>query len=160
MTEAAAAAAGAFAALLQHARDDPAVTAFWLGGSRGKGRGTAASDYDCVLILADGATSSDRRAAEAFRAPGLEDLRIMALGEFERYAAWGSPEAWDRYSFVHVSALVDKTGAVQPMIDAKARVPAGEAEAFIGASLDHLVNQAYRALKCLRDGDALASRLE
>jgi hypothetical protein len=46
------------------------------------------------------------------------------------------------------------------LIDAKARVPAGAISDFIHASLDHALNQAYRGLKCLRDGDPGASRLE
>jgi len=84
----------------------------------------------------------------------------MTLGAFEGHAAWGSPEAWDRYSYVRVKALIDKTGRAQPLIDAKARVPEAEVAAFIHASLDHAINQAYRGLKCLRDGDPVASRLE
>jgi hypothetical protein len=42
----------------------------------------------------------------------------------------------------------------------KARVPEAAAEAFIRASLDHFVNQIYRALKGFRDGDPIAARLE
>ena len=37
-------------------------------------------------------------------------------------------------------------------------MPADAASGFIDASLDHALNQAYRALKCLRDGDPDASR--
>ena len=55
---------------------------------------------------------------------------------------------------------MDKTGRAQPMIDAKARVPTEEVARFIHDSLDHALNQAYRALKCLRDGIPDASRLE
>jgi hypothetical protein len=120
---------------------------------------TAYSDYDCAVVLDDSAPTAARRDIQSLERPGLE-IMVTSLGAFERYAAWGSPDAWFRYSCVGLTALVDKTGRLQPMIDAKARVPADAAGAFIDASLDHAINQAYRGLKCRRDGDAVASRLE
>jgi hypothetical protein len=39
-------------------------------------------------------------------------------------------------------------------------VPATEVASFVAARLDHAINQAYRSLKCGRDGDLLAARLE
>jgi hypothetical protein len=87
-----------YAALLSRAQDDPNVVAFWLGGSRGMGRSTAHSDYDCAVILGDGASADLRREIEACRGAGL-DLMVMTLAEFERYAAWGSAEAWARYGY-------------------------------------------------------------
>lgn len=147
------------AALRDHAERDPNVLAFWLGGSRGKGRATAQSDYDCTVILANDAPDSGRRDIAAFRQPGI-DVTIMPLAAFETYADWGSATAWDRYSFAHVTAEVDKTGQVQPLIEAKGCVPPSVVGDFIDSSLDHLINQLYRAVKCLRDGDSAASRLE
>jgi hypothetical protein len=152
-------AAERYASLLSRSQDDPDILAFWLGGSRGKGRATLYSDYDCAVILADAAPANLRRDLAAYRHPGL-DLVLMNLGAFEDYAAWGSAEAWDRYSFAHLRASVDKTGRVQALIDAKGCVPPAAVSAFIDASLDHLINQLYRAQKCLRDGDPDASRLE
>ncbi|HUO12295.1 MAG TPA: hypothetical protein VMU37_06015 [Caulobacteraceae bacterium] len=145
--------------LLRRAEQDPDILAFWLGGSRGKGQATAHSDYDCGMIVSDAPSDTLMRDLADLRRRGL-DLAVMTLGAFERHAAWGSPEAWDRYSYVRLKALVDKTGRAQPLIDTKARVPAAEVASFIHASLDHAINQAYRGLKCLRDGDAAASRLE
>ncbi|HWA61087.1 MAG TPA: nucleotidyltransferase domain-containing protein, partial [Caulobacteraceae bacterium] len=43
----------AFAALADLARRDDDILAFWLGGSRGKGRATVHSDYDCALVVRD-----------------------------------------------------------------------------------------------------------
>ena len=93
------------------------------------------------------------------RGPGI-DIQAMSLAAFEDYAAWGSDEAWDRYSFAHVAPLVDRSGRMQALIDAKACVPAEHRAGFIAATLDHAINQTYRALKCRREGDELASRLE
>jgi predicted nucleotidyltransferase len=149
----------AYEALRRRAEDDPFIVGFWLGGSRGKGRVTEHSDYDCVVILADDAPASMRADIRGATEPDV-DLVLMTIAEFDRHAAWGSPEAWDRYSYVGLKALIDKTGRLQAMIDAKACIPPAAVAEFIDASLDHLINQVYRALKCLRDGDPVASQLE
>jgi hypothetical protein len=39
-------------------------------------------------------------------------------------------------------------------------VPPPVIDSFIRAAIDHVINQVFRALKCLRDGDAPAARLE
>jgi hypothetical protein len=144
---------------LKRAREDPAIVAFWLGGSRGMGRATEHSDYDCQVMLDDAAPEALRREIVAFAQPGL-DLGVLTLSEFEGYAAWGSAEAWARYGHAHLRAIIDKTGRAQPLIDSKSCVPPEALARFIDASLDHLLNQLYRGLKCLRDGDPVASRLE
>ncbi|MGA0600414.1 hypothetical protein ACO2Q3_06875 [Caulobacter sp. KR2-114] len=147
----------AFARLLAEAQGSPEVLGLWLGGSRGKGRATARSDYDLGLVLQDGRHPPWRARLAAI--PGF-DAQVFDHAGFAAYAAWGGPQAWDRYSFAHVRALIDRTGDIQALIDAKAAVPPDQVFAFIDAALDRFVNQLYRACKCLRDGDALASRLE
>jgi hypothetical protein len=148
----------AFLDLLRLARDESSVLAFWLGGSRGKGRASVHSDYDCTLVVEEALLGEFRNR---FAAPiaGL-DLDILTLPAFERLAAWGSDEAWMRYAFAHLEPLVDRTGRIAALMADKAQVPAAEADAFIGRSLDHFTNQVYRALKCRRDGAALAAKLE
>ena len=154
-----------YAALLQRAEGDPAILAFWLGGSRGMGRPTEFSDYDVGIIVADDAYAPFCRELGfegPFRAdwrPGV-DLMVRTFPMFDAFAAWGTDEAPYRYAFAHLKALVDKTGRAQALIDAKACVPTESVPDLIDASLDHALNQAYRALKCLRDGDPAASRLE
>jgi hypothetical protein len=154
-----------YEALLRRAEEDPAVLAFWLGGSRGMGKPTRFSDYDVGIIVAEDAYQPfcrDLGFEGPFQAdwrPGV-DLMVRTLPMFEAFAAWGTDEAPYRYAFAHLKALVDKTGWAQPLIDAKACVPTDAVAGFIEASLDHALNQAYRGLKCLRDGDPAASRLE
>jgi hypothetical protein len=154
-----------YAKLLRRAEEDPAVLAFWLFGSRGVGRATEHSDYDCFFVVAED-------AYDAFRAElGLDapfqaewrsgfDLKVMTFPMLQAHAAWDSDERWIRYTFAHLKALVDKTGCAQPLIDSKACVPAQAVAPFVAASLDHALNQLYRALKCDRDGLPEASRLE
>src|SRR5215472_2808634 len=120
-----------YAALLQRAKDDPAVLAFWLGGSRGMGRPTVYSDYDCAFIVEENAYATfcaEFELSEPFQAewrPGV-DLAIRTFPMFEASAAWGSPDQGFCYGYAHLTANIDKTGRAQPLIDEKARVPASE----------------------------------
>jgi hypothetical protein len=154
-----------FEALLRRAEHEPAILAFWLGGSRGMGRPTEFSDYDVGIIVAEAAYEAFCRELglqDPFQAnwrPGV-DLAVRTFPMFEAFAAWGTDESPYRYAFAHLRALVDKTSRAQPLIDSKACVPNEAVAAFVEASLDYLINQLYRALKSLRDGDAAASRLE
>jgi predicted nucleotidyltransferase len=154
-----------YAELERRARTDPAILAFWLCGSRGMGRPTQWSDWDVGLIVAEDAYApfcAEIGLTDGFQAdwrPGV-DLSVRTFPMFEAFAAWDSDERGYRYMFAHLTALVDKTGRAQPLIDAKARVPADAIAPSIHASLDHALNQSYRGLKCLRDGDPLASRIE
>lgn len=147
----------AFAGLLAAAEASDEVLGLWLGGSRGKRRPTVHSDYDLGLVVADG-----RQAAWRARVASLAgiDAQVFDHAGFVAYAAWDGPQTWDRYSFAHVRALIDRTGDIQALIDVKAVIPPDRRGGAIDAALDRFVNQLYRACKCRRDGDALASRLE
>lgn len=147
-----------FENLLAAARKDDNILALWLDGSRGKGFATLHSDYDCTMLVRDEAFR-DYRARFAGKRNDL-DCRVMTLGQFRAHAGWNTPERYDRYNFVRLKAVIDKTGEAQRLIDEKGSVPADKIAAFIDASLDHVINQIYRARKCLRDGDASAARLE
>lgn len=146
-----------FEALLTEAREDPDILAFWLDGSRGKGRATAHSDHDCTLIVTSSAWPARHERWPETR--GL-DLTVWTLSQFEAAAGWGLPDAWRRYNYAYLTPLVDKTGRIAALMAEKACVPADKLDGFVRASLDHFTNQVYRALKCLRDGDATAARLE
>jgi hypothetical protein len=113
----------AFASLLNEARDDPDILAFWLDGSRGKGLATDYSDYDCTIIVEENVSSQYTSRYRSLGSIGI-DLSVMTLAQFRDYAAWGSNTGWARYNFTHLFALVDKTrGEVQRLIDDKGRIP-------------------------------------
>ena len=126
----------------------------WLGGSRGAGIETEHSDWDVRLLTATDAKSRYAPSSD------LRDIRAFDLAELEAYAAWGGPQAWDRYSFTPIQVLIDRDPRLRPILNAKARIPPGAASAFIDARLDHALNQLYRAAKARRDGDDLTARLE
>ncbi len=137
----------------------PSVLGFLLTGSRGKGFATEQSDYDCAVIVTDDAyTAFSERMCDL---PAVIDASVFTLGSFDRHAAWGSELAWDRYNWAHLRALVDKTGGkIQGIIDEKGRIPGAEVRSYISGQLDHYINQVYRSIKCLRDGNAAGYRLE
>jgi hypothetical protein len=148
-----------FSELLERMWIDDNVLAFWLDGSRGKDQATADSDYDCTMIVRD-AVWRDYHARHASAGRSGIDLTVLTLGQFRSEAAWGSPDAWKRYNFAHLTPLIDRTGSIQMLFDEKAHVPPPVIDSFIRAAVDHVINQVFRALKCLRDGDAPAARLE
>jgi len=148
----------AFDGLLETARTDANILAFWLDGSRGKGLATEHSDFDCTMIVRDDVVAAYRAKYQS-RGNNI-DCRVMTLDAFRRHAEWDSPQRYDRYNFAHLIALVDKTAEAQPLIEEKGRVPPERVAGFIDASLDHAINQIYRAMKCLRDANPTAARIE
>lgn len=130
-----------------------------LSGSRGKGFATAHSDYDVVIVVRDGAL--DRcQTRYPFRYAAGVDCVVHDLSGFRSHAAFGSPEAWDRYSFAHVKLLFDHTGELPGVIEQKGRLPDEHREAVLRESLDAYINGLYRSLKCVRNGNDLGARLE
>jgi hypothetical protein len=150
----------AFSTLLNEAKQDPNILAFWLDGSRGKGLETEYSDYDCTMIVDEDVSDQYLRRYRDLDSSEI-DLSVMTLTQFRNYAAWGSDTAWARYNFTHLTALVDKTdGEAQRLIDDKSQIPLEAKTQFITGSLDHFINQTYRSLKAFRDGKSVGARLE
>lgn len=145
--------------IYDEAKRDPNVIGFFLGGSRGKGFQTKYSDYDTYIIVKDSVVKEYKERYPKRKYKDV-DLMVFSFSEFKKYASWGSPEAFDRYSFSHVKALLDKNGKIQDILDELAKVPETHLSKFIAGSLDAYINFLYRSLKCIRDGDIEAARLE
>ena len=132
---------------------------FVLGGSRGKGFATEHSDYDCAIFVED--ESLEVYVARMSELPPLFDVTVFTLQEFVKHASWNGELAWDRYNWAHLRAQVEKTGGkIQALIDEKGKVPASEVRNFVQGELDHYINQVYRSIKCLRDGNLIGYRFE
>nr|QQZ49259.1 hypothetical protein JKL49_19455 [Phenylobacterium glaciei] len=113
-----------------------------------------------MLVVRDEAFDA-WRARHAGRGVGRTDSSVMTLDHLRAHAAWGGPDAWDRYSYAHVRVLVDRTdGFCQQIINEKSCVPPAEVAGFIDRSLDHYINQTYRALKCMGQGLPSAAQLD
>lgn len=154
-----------FQHVLQTARDDPEVIGLVLTGSRGKGFGTEASDYDVMVMMRDDASHDRRWWYEDQGTDGIE-LWTTSHGDFARHAAsWGSEFAWEvvqgeRYCYANVSVLVDKTGQLRQLVDWKGFVPDELRLPLVREALDGYLNSLYRSLKCLRNETRLGARLE
>ena len=148
-----------FRQLVREAKADPSIIGFFLSGSRGKGRETAHSDYDIEVVVKDGTA---QRYKNKYRAKRLEGFgfTIFSLSEFREHAALCGPLEWDRPSYAHVKAIIDKTGEIQRLIDAKGRIPKGVVKRYVSGHLDGYINYVYRSLKCFRDGNPVGARLE
>ncbi|KKM89840.1 hypothetical protein LCGC14_1244630 [marine sediment metagenome] len=148
-----------FTNIYEEAQSDPNIIGFFLGGSRGKGFQTAYSDYDTYIIVKDSIVKNYKERYPFRKYKGV-DLIVFSLSEFKKCVPWGSPEAFGRYSFSHVKALIDKNGKIQELLNEMAKVPEKYLSKFIAESLDAYINFLYRSLKCIRDGDIEAARLE
>lgn len=148
-----------FQALLSRLQTDADVLGAFLSGSRGKGFATAYSDYDVVIIVRDGALTRCE-AHYPFRYTADIDCTLHDLTGFRGHAAYGSPDAWDRYDFAHVELLFDHTGDLPRLLEEKGRIPPEHQRELLRGSLDAYINGVYRSLKCLRNASALGAKLE
>lgn len=149
-----------FQHILDDARADPYVIGMCLGGSRGKGFENELSDYDMCIVVADDTPEAVRERYQQLDG-GLIDLWTIRLSEFRVAAAWGSSTHWNRYSYSHVSALIDKLGGeIQQLIDDKGNIPNQQRESLLRGILDAYINSLYRSLKCIHKGNLRGARLE
>lgn len=149
----------AFNKILEDARTDPNIIGFWLSGSRGKGLVTGYSDYDPVMLVKDDVLNEYKKRYENRRDPSIE-LGVQTLDMLKSYALWNTPTAWDKYDFAHLKPLVDKTGLLQKIFQEKASIPESERQGFVSGHLDGYINEVFRSLKCLRDGQMVGWRLQ
>jgi len=145
--------------IYDEAKKDPKIIGFFLGGSRGKGFQTKYSDYDTYIIVKDNVVKEYKERYPKRKYKDV-DLMVFSFSEFKKFAPWGSPESFYRYSFSHVKTILDKSGKIQELLDEIAKVPEKHLSKFIAGALDAYINFLYRSLKCIRDGDIEAARLE
>jgi len=147
----------AYDLLIQKAKEDDRILGVILSGGRGKGVQSENSDYDVMLITSD----------EGFEAvkkdyPKTEFIDPLphVISEFKDYAKAGTPAEYDKYTFAHNKAIIDKTGEIQKLIDEKGVLSSDEASSLAKEILDGYLNSLHRSLKNLRDGNILAGHLD
>ena len=148
-----------FDKFLHEAEMDPNIIGFFLTGSRGKGLPTKYSDYDIMVIVKDSVEKKYKARYKKVSRPPF-GFTVFSISKFRRYAELGSPSEWDRPSFTHVRAIIDKTGEIQRIIDEKGKIPDGKLEGYLSGYLDGYINCVYRSFKCFRDGNTLCGRIE
>lgn len=153
-------AAEVFAVLVEKATSDPYVIGLFLTGSRGKGFANDYSDYDVTIILRDNAPEGVKQTYCRFAEHSDIEIFPNTLDELREFAAFGSTFGWARYGFSHVQAVIDKTGELQPVIEAKGRLPKEKRTTFLRDAVDAYLNSTYRSLKCYRSSNLLGAKLE
>lgn len=148
-----------FQTFVEEAKNDPNVIGFFLSGSRGKNRETKFSDYDIEVVVKDKVAKSYKKKWEKKNKPPF-GFSVFSISEFRKHAEIGSPFEWDRPSYAHVKAIVDKTGEIQKLIDEKGKIPKDKIKKYVAGHLDGYINYVYRSLKCFRDGNPVGARLE
>lgn len=144
---------------VEEAKKDSNIIGFFLSGSRGKGLETKYSDYDIVIIVKDKVANIYKRKYKKKAKPPF-GFTVYSLSEFRKYAEIGTLEEWDRPSYTHVKAIIDKTGEIQKLINEKGRLPKKIIKKYCSGYLDGYINYVYRSLKCFRDGNTVGARLE
>ncbi|NHI94852.1 MAG: hypothetical protein EAX96_20350 [Candidatus Lokiarchaeota archaeon] len=145
--------------LYEIAKKDPNILGFFLSGSRSKGFQNKFSDYDVYFIVEDNSIYDYQKKYPKHLYEKI-DLMVLSLTEFKELARWGHDSWLFRYEFAHLHAIIDKNGEIQKIIDEKARIPKENYIEFIEKSLDGYINYVYRSIKCIRDGNFFAARLE
>ena len=155
-----------FQRLVREAQEDPQIIGVVLTGSRGKGFGSDASDFDVIVVVQPEALQAYRAKFSDAQSWGGFDSWVTSLPELTPVASeWSEPLAWEilcneRYSFADVSVLLDRSGEVQRLLDEKGFIPEERRIPILFRALGAYTNSLYRSLKCLRNGNGLGARLE
>lgn len=147
--------------LLTAVGSDERVIGVVVGGSRGKGLATVASDWDVYLLLADGVARETLLRELDLSHPGLDLCAAFTIDKFAEYALPETAEEWNAYNFAHLTPTLDRTGgSLQGLCDAKEFIPEELARERGTAVLDEYINSYYRSMKNHRDGNIPAACLD
>src|SRR3989338_5668740 len=148
----------AFEEILEKAKNDDRVVGLILTGGRGKGMFTENSDYDIAIITTDESVSGVKEAYKGKQ--DIIDIGVLPISGFRIYAAVGTAEDWDRYTYAHIKTRIDKTGEIQKIIDEKGILPKDQISKVAKNALGGYLNSLYRSVKNNRDGNMFASHFD
>ena len=147
--------------MFEEAKKDSNIIGFYLSGSRGKEKETKYSDYDVEIVVKDNIKDEYvKKYKEIQKSLKGISFCIYSMSEFKTHADIGTEYEWDRPSFTHVKALIDKNKEIQKLIDSKGIIPKENIKKYVSGFLDGYINYVYRSLKCFRDGNIVGARLE
>jgi hypothetical protein len=147
----------AYESYLNKAKDDSRIIGVMLAGGRGKGAASENSDYDVIFVTTDDGFESVKKDY-----PKTEYIDSLphAISEFREHAKIGTGTQYDKYTFTHTKAIIDKTGEVQKLIDEKGALDATDAQKIARSALGGYLNSLHRSLKNIRDKNILAGHLD
>ena len=128
--------------LLAEAERDPNIVGVVLKGSRAMGTADESSDWDLVVVTAEGEPRHEKSG-------GL-DVLTTTLARVRAAPSWELP------ALAHAQVLLDKTGEVTEAIEAAGRVSRDE----LAELYDNYLNDFYRSLKGWQRGRELGARIK
>jgi predicted nucleotidyltransferase len=149
----------AYAAILERAREDPAVVGVIVFGSRGADAFVVDdSDVDAMVIVAGTIAEAKRWTTEH----GSEvEVWAMTLDEFRVHGLPGTATAWNRPTFLRVRIDLDRLdGEIGRIVERLSRLSADEAAALADTALDDYINSLYRSLRNFEGGRLLEGGLD
>jgi len=151
----------AWAAFRARCEADPDVVGLILTGSRGRGSfARPDSDWDVRVVLRDAVDDAALAGWELPHGSMVEGIALR-LGRFATVGMAGTPSAWDRYSYVRATTVIDKLdGEIALLLAEKAIRPAEEARPAAELALDGYVNSYARSRKNARVGLRVAAHLD
>lgn len=145
-----------YEAFFQKASSDERIIGIMLSGGRGKGIFSSNSDYDVILITTDEGFESVKK--EYIKTEYIDSLP-HAISDFKEYAKMGTRTQYDKYTFTHNNALVDKTGELKKLIQEKGSFSPDEAKKIAREALGGYLNSLHRYFKSIRNGKLFAAHL-
>jgi hypothetical protein len=108
-----------FNSLVESAREDQRVLGLVLTGSRGRSAFVRHdSDWDVRLVVRDEDFGACEAVYDTERGSPVE-VAVFSLSEFEQAGELGTPNEWDRYSYVHAELVLDKDGRIAEVLAEK-----------------------------------------
>lgn len=144
--------------LVEECTHNNEVVGLVLGGSRGKSEDfvTELSDYDIYIVVADDAEEKTKEHFQSLITKELDknfDGGIFTLSQFLELGNWDGEKSWEAYNLSHQKPVIDKTGEIKRILDAKGYIPGDKKADIIERALDAYMNSLYRSAKNWRDGN-------
>lgn len=146
----------AYETFLEKAKNDERIIGIILAGSRGKGVSSVNSDYDVILVTTD---NDFENVKLDYPKTEYIDSLPHPISEFRERAKIGTRTQYDKYTFTHNTAIIDKTGEIQDLINDKGTLTSDEAEKITSDALGGYFNSLHRSFKCLRNNNLFAAHL-
>jgi len=150
-----------FRSILHEATVDPATLGIILHGSRSVGMEDGESDYDVIRVLTE-----ERFAARLAHGLPRGEVIWPENRKAELYVTSPSDLSgpatpdWFKRGLGTACVLLDKTGAVQALLDELTALPNDRLAEQTAELFDAYLNGFYRSLKAARRGNEVGARLE
>lgn len=145
-----------YEAFFKKAENDGRIIGLMLSGGRGKGVFSPNSDYDVILISTDEGFEGVKKE---YTKTEYVDSLPHSISDFKEYAKMETKTQYDKYTFTHNSALIDKTGELEKLIDEKGSLSSDDAKKNAREALGGYLNSLHRYFKSVRNKKLFSAHL-